>query len=1065
MSDQDSQRPQSPDPAIPGERDRTAPYAPGSEPTAHNEAARAERGARLHPGETVAGRFVIVRFIARGGMGEVYEANDTALRTRVALKTLRPEFAADANSLERFRREVLLARSVAHPNVCRVFELHSTPLEDGPLHFLTMEFLEGESLASLLERRGRLSTLEALPLFRQIAAALDAAHAHGVVHRDLKPSNVLLVERDGPVGSEGLRVVVTDFGIARALSTSRKEFETTGGTGTNEFLGTPDYIAPEQVSGRGPISPATDVFSFGVVIYQVVTGALPFPGDTPFEVVARRLQGPPRPPLALQRSLEPGWNRAILHCLEPDPARRPQTATAVLEEIEARGRGASAVRRRTIALVTAALLGALLAVGLFVKVRSSPPGRPVLARPVIAVLPLALEVPPSDAWIGPAVSHLLAGEVEAAASARAVPWWRVASAYRSLALDPDQVLRPEQRQRLVELLPAELFLEGSIRCPVDGVPDQCRIRLQLRKADGSERIQPERIFRASQPMEALGALGSEIREALASGARSPLPAADRSRVERPPAVLKALGEALSAYGHLDLSAARRSLEQAASLDPRDFDVWMAQSHVLQRLGLFVRARKAAEQAAASAASPEQARKARALVDWLGPDPDRAVAAYRRLFEERSDDVELALQLSRRLPAREGLVLLKRVRQLPEPVSSDLLLDVQEAELAAAENDVERSRSLWAGVQARAMRLKARGELSLALARRDIARAEVLAIESGDGQRAAYLHLMRAGSNSGDPQQRVIEDAITAFRGLQDRIGVHAALARKALASGSWGSARRTLAESLEMLAGTDEAPSSAYQQAAAVVAFHLGELKAARRALELARETARGPSLSSVFVDHPDFQLPVDLDALEREILEQEDRLDEADGLAKGTLRRTRSVGDTSAEEFLCWSQCQRGRWSEGARCFEGLLAGRATFDFEGRGVAECYWGAGEVERAARAANLTKDRRIMGATDIVTFGGEGGDNSLPTLASGFRKAEDILELLRTELVLGTAELRFSRLAPSRGFASSARRAASSGRRRVQVVLEEAQRRELPLLARQARAVLLTETAPAEPARP
>src|SRR5262249_22830614 len=176
----------------------------------------------------LSGRFIVRRFVAHGGMGEVYEAEDTGLRARVALKTLLPVLAEHAPSLERFRREVLLAPSLSHPNGCRVLQLPSGPGPDGqPFPSLTMEFLPGESLSSLLKRRGRLSTAEALPLVRQMAAALDAAHEHGVVHRDFKPGNVVLVPTTSRGSSQPVRAVVTDFGIARTLSTTTTQLAST----------------------------------------------------------------------------------------------------------------------------------------------------------------------------------------------------------------------------------------------------------------------------------------------------------------------------------------------------------------------------------------------------------------------------------------------------------------------------------------------------------------------------------------------------------------------------------------------------------------------------------------------------------------------------------------------------------------------------------------------------------------------------------------------------------------------------------------------------------------------
>ena len=176
---------------------------------------------RLKSGELLAGRFTILRFIARGGMGAVYEANDVMLRSRVALKVIRGRIATDAAAMERFRREVLLARRVSHPNICRVYELYqATTATGGPIHFLTMELLEGETLSQRISRQGRLTTDEALPLTQQLCWGLAAAHAAGVIHRDFKSSNVILVPGDKASGEStdaSIRVVITDFGIARAV--------------------------------------------------------------------------------------------------------------------------------------------------------------------------------------------------------------------------------------------------------------------------------------------------------------------------------------------------------------------------------------------------------------------------------------------------------------------------------------------------------------------------------------------------------------------------------------------------------------------------------------------------------------------------------------------------------------------------------------------------------------------------------------------------------------------------------------------------------------------------------
>ena len=281
---------------------------------------------RLRPEELLAGRFSIVRFIARGGMGAVYEAEDLSLRSRVALKIIRSALLADASALERFRREVLLARRVGHPNVCHVYEFYDARTAEGvAVHFLTMELLEGETLAHRLRDRGRMSTAEALPLVLQMCDGLEAAHAEGVVHRDFKSSNVLLVQRRGPTGDSGsIRAVITDFGIARPI-----ENDGNGGlTGGAGMIGTPEYMAPEQVTG-GTISPATDLYALGVVLYEMVTGELPFTGETPLAAAAKRIQEPPRPPHTVLPGLDRRWSEVILRCLAREPDRRFRSAAEV----------------------------------------------------------------------------------------------------------------------------------------------------------------------------------------------------------------------------------------------------------------------------------------------------------------------------------------------------------------------------------------------------------------------------------------------------------------------------------------------------------------------------------------------------------------------------------------------------------------------------------------------------------------------------------------------------------------------------------------------------------------
>jgi serine/threonine protein kinase/tetratricopeptide (TPR) repeat protein len=294
------------------------------------------------PGEVISGRFEIIRFLGRGGMGEVYEARDSDLGERVALKTIRAQISGEARSLARFKQEIQLARRVTHPNVCRIFDIERHRVASRPdgasreITFLSMELLIGETLAEAIRRHGKFSDAEALPIIRQMAAALAAAHSAGVIHRDFKPSNVMLVAASSvtpsPVPLSGPsprgqaaapRAVVTDFGLAR-LSQGQDAgtvMRTSTLTGTNQVLGTFAYMAPEQIDG-GEVTPATDIYALGLVIFEMLTGALPYVGGSSSFGVFRRMKEPPPSLLAAVPDLDPAWDTAIRRSLEHQPADR-----------------------------------------------------------------------------------------------------------------------------------------------------------------------------------------------------------------------------------------------------------------------------------------------------------------------------------------------------------------------------------------------------------------------------------------------------------------------------------------------------------------------------------------------------------------------------------------------------------------------------------------------------------------------------------------------------------------------------------------------------------------------
>ena len=280
-------------------------------------------------GVLVAERFRVVRFIARGGMGEVFEVYDERLRQRLALKTLRPELIGEEDALDRFQRELLIARGVAHDSLCRVFDyvehrLRSSTEAECVVPCLTMELLEGESLADLLLRRRPLSAGDALPLIRQIAGGLAALHERGIVHRDLKPSNIMLARRrNGPV-----RAVVTDFGLAKA----GQEFELFESR-TEVRGGAPYFMAPELFR-QGRPSIASDIYAFGLIIDEMVTNSRAFSVSSQHALYYAKLWEAPIPPRERSVDLHAHWNDVILRCLDSQPDRRFGHATEVVAALE-----------------------------------------------------------------------------------------------------------------------------------------------------------------------------------------------------------------------------------------------------------------------------------------------------------------------------------------------------------------------------------------------------------------------------------------------------------------------------------------------------------------------------------------------------------------------------------------------------------------------------------------------------------------------------------------------------------------------------------------------------------
>ncbi|MFC2142249.1 protein kinase [Acidobacteriota bacterium] len=264
-------------------------------------------------GAVFADRYEIIEELGKGGMGKVYRVEDKKIGLEIALKFIKPEIASDTKTLDRFSNELKTARMISHRNVCRMFDLG----EDKGTHYITMEYVSGEDLKSFLRRSRHISIKTTIEITKQICEGLTEAHRLGVVHRDLKPSNIM-IDKDG-------NVRIMDFGIARSL-------ETKGITGPGLMIGTPEYMSPEQVEAK-ETDQRSDIYSLGVILYEMVTGQRPFEGDTPLSVAMKHIGESPKEPKAINSQLPGHLNDLILKCLMKDKQDRYQSSSQLLSEL------------------------------------------------------------------------------------------------------------------------------------------------------------------------------------------------------------------------------------------------------------------------------------------------------------------------------------------------------------------------------------------------------------------------------------------------------------------------------------------------------------------------------------------------------------------------------------------------------------------------------------------------------------------------------------------------------------------------------------------------------------
>jgi len=267
----------------------------------------------LTTGSTFAGRYQVIEELGKGGMGRVYKVIDTEINEKMALKLIKPEIASDQKTIERFRNELTTARKISQKNVCRMYDLN----KEQNNYYITMEFVSGGDLKKFIRRSKQLTIRTAISIVKQICDGLSEAHELGIVHRDLKPNNIMIDDNGN--------VRIMDFGIARSLKAKSM-------TGPGVMIGTPEYMAPEQVEGKD-VDQRSDIYALGIVLYEMLTGQLPFSGDNPFTIGIKQKSEMPEDPKNYNASIPEDLSRLILKCLEKKPDSRYQTARELRSEL------------------------------------------------------------------------------------------------------------------------------------------------------------------------------------------------------------------------------------------------------------------------------------------------------------------------------------------------------------------------------------------------------------------------------------------------------------------------------------------------------------------------------------------------------------------------------------------------------------------------------------------------------------------------------------------------------------------------------------------------------------
>ncbi len=869
------------------------------------------------------------------------------------------------------------------------------------------------------------------------------------------------------------RVVITDFGIARAVQLGSGQASDGPLTGGAAILGTPEYMAPEQVTG-GTVTAATDIYAFGVVLYEMVTGRLPFIGDTPLAAAAKRLnEAPPRPEVTAP-GVDARWSATVLRCLAREPEGRFKNALDILPELERPPRRWP----RWAALSAGGLALALTAVAAFKVLPSLHKPEPLhpslraVPRPVLAILGFRDELAtPELAWLPTALSESLGQELGAAeTSLRVISGDRAASVRRSLGLSHDRITDEKARERMQGLLLANLLVYGTLK---PTAPGAASVGLSVRMADavtGHELVSLEEDLGggAAALADTVARVAERLRQRLGVSLTQEESAALLASRERSLPAIRSYAQGVMSLRKFEFANAKSYLDAALAADGSFLAAQQRMVGVWEHEGNRTKAREAAERirVRSNGLTSRQLAELDAHILSLGPEPGKGVDAWRALFDATPDDAELGATLVRyRLAPKTESALVSRLRALPAPASADIRPDFADATIVWRLGEPQRAQELLAQASARAQALGARTEMAQALVEKGYGLAfwssngnghnaldafrdsETLFSEVGEFDQVAGVKLLR-GLLTGTPAValKVLEDNAAFYRKLGTRSLLASALANAAFnlfQSGDYQAAASKLGEASAELEAIGEPPDDQFAYIQGCVALALGNMEGAWNAVRLARKAAPNREQDWALM-------------LEPALLREQDRLPEA----RATLNKARTLYEMDgrgmealgAQTQLCELACDEGHPQDGLDCLAKHRPGVSKDLWLNLSLAHCLYLAGDLQAAGKAADQSRaaaqmgefyNERVLANSYLMRARAAQGDGAkaITSLRGDLAKAEGKhgkAVAFEVALALGEVELRAGR---------------PEGRPRLLKLEREAKSREFFRIARLAREAL------------